>query len=144
MYSYMHDVVFHFTMCNQDVIVYAAVLVMFTWCTRRLVATDLFPRRVVCHCQCQWQWYDLADGLVCWAGEQMLTGSNPTLNIICNCKHVKIITAILQLSSTLMNEMYVRRRAVYVQIKHIRYSLKVLHHCHLKLFTYKQYFIHNL
>jgi hypothetical protein len=46
----MHDFVFHFTMYNQDVIVYAAVLVMFTWCTRRLVATDLFPRRVVCHC----------------------------------------------------------------------------------------------
>jgi hypothetical protein len=46
----MHDVLLHFTMYNQDVIVYTAVPVMFTWCIRRLVATDLFLRRVVCHC----------------------------------------------------------------------------------------------
>jgi hypothetical protein len=49
-YSYMHNVEFHFTMYNQDVIVYAAVPLMFTWCTRRLVATYLFPRRVVRRC----------------------------------------------------------------------------------------------
>jgi hypothetical protein len=36
-------------MCNQDVNVNVAVRLMFTWYSRRLPTTDLFPRRVVCH-----------------------------------------------------------------------------------------------